>query len=175
MTIQKTLAALAAATGLLALPVAAATPDHGGNGGCACAAHKGGDHGESACQHGGSAGAGQMACQGHGQAVTAAAAAGSNTAPRAARQKGAQVVRIDVTGDGFVPARASVKAGRPVTLVVTRKTDRTCATQIVIKDYGVDRALPIDQAVEVTFTPKKAGPIRYACGMDMVAGELVAE
>jgi plastocyanin domain-containing protein len=125
MTIKRTLAALAAATGLLALP--------------------------------------------------AAAAAGSNAAPRAARQKGAQVVRIEVTGEGFVPARAAVKAGQPVTLVVTRKTERTCATQIVIKDYGVDRALPVGQAVEVTFTPKKTGPIRYACAMDMVAGELVAE
>ena len=29
--------------------------------------------------------------------------------------------------------------------------------------------------VSVTFTPTAPGPIRYACAMDMVAGELVAE
>lgn len=84
-------------------------------------------------------------------------------------------IRIDVTSDGFVASGQRVKVGEPVTLVVTRKVDRTCATDIVIKDYGVQKALPQDQAVEVTFTPTKPGPIRYACAMDMVAGQLVAE
>ena len=95
--------------------------------------------------------------------------------PQATSARGAQVVAIEVTGQGFVPARTTVKAGRPVTLVVTRKTERTCATEIVIKDYGVNRPLPLGQAVEVTFTPKKAGPVRYACGMDMIAGVLNVE
>lgn len=95
----------------------------------------------------------------------------------AANEKGAaaQVVEIAVTSQGFVPAAAKVKAGRPVKLVVTRKTDRTCATEIVIKDYGVNQPLPLNQPVEVTLTPKKAGPVRYACGMDMIAGVLTVE
>jgi len=87
----------------------------------------------------------------------------------------AQVVEIAVTGQGFVPAAVKVKAGIPVKLVVTRKTERTCATEIVIKDYGVNQPLPLDQAVEVTFTPKKPGSVRYACGMDMIAGVLTVE
>ena len=87
----------------------------------------------------------------------------------------AQVVEIAVTGQGFVPAAAKVKAGRPVKLVVTRRTERTCATEIVIKDYGVNQPLPLNQSVEVTFTPKKAGPVRYACGMDMIAGVLTVD
>jgi plastocyanin domain-containing protein len=84
-------------------------------------------------------------------------------------------IQIQVTSDGFVPARAKVKVGQPVTLVVTRKTDRTCATEIVIKDYNINQPLPLNQPVEVTFTPKAAGKIRFACGMDMIAGELIAE
>jgi plastocyanin domain-containing protein len=98
--------------------------------------------------------------------------------PPIADKKGAaaqQVVEIAVTGQGFVPAAAKVKAGRPVKLVVTRKTERTCATEIVIKDYGVNQPLPLDRPVDVTFTPKKAGPVRYACGMDMIAGVLTVE
>jgi len=112
-------------------------------------------------------------------AATALAAlpfvAAPGEAPPVTSTRGAQVVAIEVTGQGFVPARATVKAGRPVTLVVTRKTERTCATEIVVKDYGVNRPLPLGQAVEVTFTPKKAGPVRYACGMDMIAGVLNVE
>lgn len=84
-------------------------------------------------------------------------------------------IEIAVTSDGFVPAQARVKVGQPVTLVVTRKVDVTCALDIVIKEYGIKKALPLNQAVEVTFTPTKPGKIRYSCAMDMLAGELVAE
>ena len=87
----------------------------------------------------------------------------------------AQRIEIAVTADGFVPTGTRIKVGQPVTLVVTGQVERTCATDIVIKDYGVNKALPQSRPVEVTFTPTKAGPIRYACAMDMVAGELVAE
>jgi plastocyanin domain-containing protein len=101
----------------------------------------------------------------------------SDGAPSAPESSSQPLGRIDmaVTADGFVPKQARVKVGQPVTLVVTRKVDRTCATDIVIKDYGVNKALPRDQPVEITFTPTKAGKIRFACAMDMVAGELVAE
>jgi plastocyanin domain-containing protein len=84
-------------------------------------------------------------------------------------------IAIAVTADGFVPAQTRVKVGQPVTLVVTRQVAKTCATDIVIKDYAVNRPLPENQPVEITFTPVKPGPIRYACAMNMVSGELVAE
>lgn len=96
--------------------------------------------------------------------------------PSASQEKAAaQVVELAVTGKGFEPAAVKVKAGRPVKLVVTRRTERTCATEIVVKDYGVNQPLPLNQPVEVTFTPKKAGEVRYACGMDMIAGVLNVE
>jgi hypothetical protein len=82
---------------------------------------------------------------------------------------------IRVTEDGFVPAKAKVKVGAPVTLVVTRTVEKTCATEIVIADYGVNQPLPLNQSVEVTITPKKAGNIHFACAMNMITGELVAE
>ncbi|MFZ5896703.1 MAG: cupredoxin domain-containing protein [Myxococcota bacterium] len=82
---------------------------------------------------------------------------------------------IRVTQDGFVPARARVKVGQPVTLVVTRTLEKTCATEIVISEYGINKPLPLNQAVEVTLTPKKPGNIHFACGMDMITGELIAE
>ena len=86
-----------------------------------------------------------------------------------------QVVTIDVTGEGFVPAQVKVKANQPVKLVVTRKSDRTCATEIVIKDFGINKPLPLNQPVEITFTPTKPGKVRYACAMDMIAGVIIVE
>jgi len=108
--------------------------------------------------------------------VASPALAGEPAGPTAGKKGAApQVVEIAVTGKGFEPAAVKVQAGRPVKLVVTRKTERTCATEIVIKDYGVNQPLPLDKPVEVTFTPKKAGPVRYACAMDMIAGTLNVE
>jgi plastocyanin len=137
---------LLAPAALLAL--AAATPSH------ACDCEQGG-----AKRHAVKAPAG-----------TPLAAAGT-TAPA----KGARVVDIAVTSEGFVPAQVTVKRGQPVTLVVTRKVERTCATEIVMKDFGVNQPLPLGQPVTVTLRPGKVGDYRYACGMDMIAGVLKVE
>lgn len=93
----------------------------------------------------------------------------------AATAKNAQIVNISVTKDGFVPDQITVKSGQPVKLVVTRKVDRTCATEIVMRDFGVSQPLPLDKPVTITVTPKKVGEYRFACGMDMIAGVLKAE
>jgi plastocyanin domain-containing protein len=89
--------------------------------------------------------------------------------------KTVRTVEIAVTSDGFTPADVKVKAGETVKLVVTRKTDKTCAKEIVIRDFGVNQPLPLDKPVTVEITPKKAGSVRYACAMDMIAGTLTVE
>ena len=83
---------------------------------------------------------------------------------------GVRTVEMTVTDDGFVPSKIKAKKGEKLRLVVTRKTDRTCAKEIVVKDHGINQPLPLDKAVTVEFTPKKSGEIRYACGMDMISG-----
>ena len=83
-----------------------------------------------------------------------------------------QTIAINVTSDGFVPANVTAKAGKPLKLVVTRQVERTCATEIVMKDFGVNQPLPLGKPVTITITPKKPGAYRFACGMDMIAGVL---
>lgn len=84
-------------------------------------------------------------------------------------------VVVEVTQEGFVPKEIPAKVGQPITLVVTRKTDLTCAKQIVFADMGVEKELPMNQAVEVTVTPERQGELRFACSMDMIAGKLIVE
>ncbi len=93
-------------------------------------------------------------------------------APAPAVPRNAQKVEVQVTKQGFVPATITVRSGAPVALHVTRKVERTCATEIVMKDFGVNQPLPLDKTVTVVVNPKKAGTYRFACGMDMIAGEL---
>jgi plastocyanin domain-containing protein len=83
---------------------------------------------------------------------------------------GVRTVEMQVTEDGFVPAKVKAIKGEKLRLVVTRKTERTCATEIVVKDYGIEKKLPLNQPVTVEFTPSKSGEIRYACGMGHITG-----
>jgi plastocyanin domain-containing protein len=84
-------------------------------------------------------------------------------------------VTLYVTSKGFVPANVHVPAGKPVTLRVTRKTEKTCATELVMAEHQINQTLPLDQTVAITFTPTKPGELRYACGMDMIAGIITVD
>jgi plastocyanin domain-containing protein len=84
-------------------------------------------------------------------------------------------VQVTVTSAGFEPAEIKAKKGEPLRLVITRKTEKTCATEVVIKDLGVNQKLPLNEAVTVDITPKKDGQLRYACSMDMIAGVITVE
>src|SRR5688500_13052832 len=95
-------------------------------------------------------------------------AQGEPSAPGAA-------IAIEVTEDGFVPAEITVAKGEPVTLVVTRKTEKTCATEFVMKSQNIEQKLPMNEPVTISFTPTEAGELRYACGMDMIAGKVIVK
>ena len=107
--------------------------------------------------------------------VAANDATPKKAAAPAKAEKAVRTIEISVTKEGFVPAEVKAKAGETVKLAVTRKTEKTCATEIVMKDFGVNQPLPLDKTVVVTVKPEKAGSYRYACGMDMIAGALVVE
>lgn len=87
----------------------------------------------------------------------------------------ARNIDLAVTEKGFEPAKVTVKKGQPVHLVVTRKVDNTCATEILINDAGVREKLPLNKPVSIEFTPTKTGEVRYACGMGMIGGVLLVE
>jgi plastocyanin domain-containing protein len=59
--------------------------------------------------------------------------------------------------------------------VVTRTTEQTCATELVIPGSNVRVALPLGVPVSVTFPAPKSGTLRYACGMGMLSGALLVE
>lgn len=106
----------------------------------------------------------------HGHAHAAAPSAAAAGIAEGTVKNGVRVIEMTVTDEGFVPSRVKVKKGEKVRFIVTRKTDSTCAKEIVIKDAAIDQPLPLDKPVTVEFTAKKSGEIRYACGMDHISG-----
>ena len=86
-----------------------------------------------------------------------------------------QIVELQVTEKGFEPSSIDVKPGVPVVLKVTRKTDSTCATQIKIKSKNIKKDLPLNKPVTIALGKLDKGEIRFACGMDMESGHLIAK
>jgi hypothetical protein len=91
-------------------------------------------------------------------------------APAAAPAVVKDRVDVIVNEEGFVPAKIPARAGKPITLVITRKVEKTCATEIVFQGQEGKTELPLNKTVEVSYTPKSSGTINFGCGMGMMIG-----
>ena len=99
--------------------------------------------------------------------VLAAAALASQGCSSASSKE----IQVAVTENGFEPKHVTVKKGDPAILVITRKTDRTCATDAVFTETGRKYDLPLNQPVRIDLSGVAPGStVHYACGMDMIKG-----
>ncbi|WP_225410999.1 cupredoxin domain-containing protein [Stigmatella hybrida] len=116
-------------------------------------------------------------CSSEAKAPAAAAAPAAAPAPKPrAPGEGPRVIPLDVTEKGYEPSPITLNKGEPVKLVVTRKTDHTCATEIIMKDYGINTPLPLGEPVEIAFTPTQAGTLTYGCAMgQMISGTFLVQ
>ncbi len=88
----------------------------------------------------------------------------------------ARLIEMEVTEDGYVPKEIRVRKGEPLLIRITRKTDQTCAFDLIVADSNVKVPLPLNKAVDVAYTPTKAGQIKFGCAMDMmISGVLVVD
>jgi RND family efflux transporter MFP subunit len=86
-----------------------------------------------------------------------------------------QMAKIAVTEQGFEPSQLTVRAGTPVRLTFLRTTDKTCATEVVFPSLNIRRALPLNEPVQIDFTPPKAGELAFACGVNMFKGTVTVQ
>lgn len=107
--------------------------------------------------------------------IATAALAGGPPAAKSADAKGAEgrKVEISVTENGFEPSSSTVAKGEQVTLVFTRKTDKTCATSVIVymdPKTKVEKDLPLNTPVSIPLTAAAAGDVKFTCGMNMYTG-----
>jgi len=86
-----------------------------------------------------------------------------------------QSVTIKITARGYEPGNFQLRKGIPARVTFLRTTDATCATEIALPDFNIRRALPLNQAVTVNFTPTKHGRYSFVCGMNMMRGQLIVQ
>lgn len=84
-----------------------------------------------------------------------------------------QAFQVTVTAGDFQPSTLTMTAGVPARVTFRRTAESSCATEVVFPALKIRRALPLNEPVEIRFTPT-AGEIAFVCGMDMVRGTVVA-
>ncbi len=91
-----------------------------------------------------------------------------------AKPKRPQIQRatILVNAEGYQPKNVRLQRGVRARLTFIRKAEG-CGTEIIIPAYGINRPLPLNVPVTVSFTPIKSGRVKLTCGMDMFRGSLV--
>lgn len=110
----------------------------------------------------------------HGASVQHHGDVSAQERPAHAPQDSVQVVQVTVGPDGFEPQQIELEADAPARLVFTRTTDATCATEVQVPDFDIEKTeLPLGEPVAIEFTPNEAGPFTFACGMGMLEGTLV--
>ncbi len=87
---------------------------------------------------------------------------------------GVRTVAIEAGSDGFVPDRIPGKPGEKLNLKFTRTVEGECLAELKTPD-GKLVALPMGKPVDVAVTVPANGEVKFACGMDMFAGVVVAE
>ena len=100
-------------------------------------------------------------------------ASGSTIAVQAKADKGVQKATI-IVDNGFSPKTIHVKAGQPVQLTFDVR-HKGCASTVVFKDLKITKSLTDGKKTVIEFTPKKAGTIGYACGMNMLTGSILVK
>ncbi|MEO8548511.1 MAG: cupredoxin domain-containing protein [Kofleriaceae bacterium] len=89
-------------------------------------------------------------------------------------------LRVDIAvGDaGFAPQHVDIPVGRPVTLVFTRTSEKTCAVDVhfvLPNGTRIDELLPLGKAIEIPIELERAGVVTYTCGMKMNHGTIEAK
>lgn len=94
---------------------------------------------------------------------------------QAAQVKGnIQEVKITVKG-GYSPDIIRVQKGVPLRLIFDRQEAGDCSSRIVFPDFQVSKTLPPFARTTLEFTPDKVGQFGFACGMNMLHGNLIVE
>jgi plastocyanin domain-containing protein len=88
---------------------------------------------------------------------------------------GPKEIQVTVTDMGFQPKDITIAKGQAAVLVITRKTDSTCATEAVFAETGKKYDLPLNQAVRIDLAGVSPGTLHYACAMGMEKGTVTIQ
>jgi plastocyanin domain-containing protein len=83
--------------------------------------------------------------------------------------------KVTVDAQGFTPSEVHVEKGKPLSLVFTRTTDGTCATEVVFPELKLKKDLPLNTPVSIDVPTEQARTLAFQCGMGMYRSAVVIQ
>lgn len=78
-----------------------------------------------------------------------------------------RAINVKATQSGYSPSEIIIPNDTErVTLRFKRVTDHTCAREVIYEDQSINKKLPLNKPVEVTFNTKGTDEIVYGCHMN---------
>jgi plastocyanin domain-containing protein len=87
---------------------------------------------------------------------------------------GVRTIAVEAGMKGYVPDTITGKPGEKLKLVFTRTVEGECLRELKDPD-GKKHELPMNKPYEIAVTVPKDGEVKFACGMDMFFGKIVAD
>jgi len=81
-------------------------------------------------------------------------------------------VPLTISNTQYQPAALNIPADKPVRLVIDRKEDNACSSQIVFPQLGITKDLKANGITTLDLPATKAGSYTMTCGMGMMSGTL---
>jgi sulfite exporter TauE/SafE len=81
-----------------------------------------------------------------------------------------QEIKMTQNGSGYSPNVLTIKKGVKVRWIVNSTNPYTCASSLVMPQYGIRESLQKGENI-IEFTPTKTGEIPFSCSMGMYRGK----
>lgn len=83
--------------------------------------------------------------------------------------------KVEVNEKGYVPSVIKIsKTLKTVKLLFTRTTDKTCAREVVLEELNINKKLPLNQEIAISFDVKGSKELVFGCHMDkMFSGRII--
>ncbi|WP_175482479.1 cupredoxin domain-containing protein [Thermoflavimicrobium dichotomicum] len=93
---------------------------------------------------------------------------------KAAEKNGVQEIQIHVQANGYFPNQVKAKAGVPVKLRFINHDPSSCASSLVMENFGIRQFLKQGETV-IVLPPQPPGTYLFHCEMNMFSGKIIVE
>ena len=82
---------------------------------------------------------------------------------------------VTVDDKGFTPSSLTLPKDKPASLIFTRTSDDTCATEVVFPEINVTKKLPLNTPVTIDLPSGPARTLTFQCGMGMYKSKVTIQ